>query len=120
MAALRFFVPMSDMSDDFGLDRYTYHAGDTTRYQTGRVRTIRPGAHETNEGFEQRMDLMARQLLALPGIASVSLELERMRGAIVQAIVSVAEHPQPAPIVPDSRPAGGRFGGPRGARGGAR
>ena len=118
MATLSFFVRMTDTTEDFGLDRYTYHVGDATRYQTGRMRTIRPGAHETNETFEQRMDLMARQLLALPGIASVSLELERARGAIVQAIVSVVEHPQPAPIAPDPRPAGGRFGGPRGSRGG--
>lgn len=104
--------------EDFGSDRYTYVRGDDSRYQTGRVRTIHPGDDETNEAFERRMDLLCRQLLGMGGIASVSVDVNRSRGAIVEAIVSIVECPRAAPIAPDKRPAGGRWDGPRGRRGG--
>jgi len=106
--------------EDFGSDRYTYLRGDDSRYQTGQVITLTPGDAETNEAFERRMDEMCRQLLGMQGIASVTVDLDRSRGAIVQAVVSVVEAPTPAPIQADRRPAGGRFNGPRGARGGRR
>jgi hypothetical protein len=103
--------------EDYGSDRYTYVHGADGRMQTGRVRTVLPGDRETNEGFETRMDQLARQLLAMVGIASVSLELERANGAFVKATVTVVENPREAPILPDRRPAGGRYGGARGSRG---
>jgi len=103
--------------EDYGSDRYIYVPGEDDRHQTGRVRTIRPHPAETNEGFETRMDLMARQLGGMAGIASVTMELERVNGALVLATVSVVESPRPAPIQPDRRPAGGRFVGMRGVRG---
>lgn len=102
--------------EDFGSDRYTYLAGDDTRYQTGRVRTVLPGT-ETNAEFQERMHLMARQLFGMGGVASVSMDFDRIDGSIVKATVTIVEAPRPAPIAPDSRPAGGRFGG-RGGRGG--
>src|SRR5262245_3955189 len=77
--------------EDFGSDRYTYVRGDDSRYQTGRVRTVHPADDETNEAFERRMDLLCRQLLGMGGIASVSVDVNRSRGAIVEAIVSVVE-----------------------------
>ena len=104
--------------EDFGSDRYTYVRGDDSRYQTGRVRTVHPGDDETNEAFERRMDLLCRQLLGMGGIASVTVDVNRSRGAIVEAIVSIVESPRAAPIAPDKRPAGGRWDGPRGRRGG--
>jgi hypothetical protein len=105
--------------EDFGAERYTYVRGESTRFQTGLVRTVLPCDSETNERFETRMDLMCRQLLGMYGVASVSIEFERSEGALVKATVSVVECPREVPIRPDHRPAGGRrFDGARGARGG--
>src|SRR5262245_39903020 len=103
--------------EDYGQDRYTYVAGDRQRYQTGRTRTILPGQHETNEAFQERMHLMALQLTEMAGIASVTVVFDRSEGAITRCTVSIVEAPRPAPIQPDKRPAGGRFG-ERGGRGG--
>jgi hypothetical protein len=104
--------------EDFGAERYTYVQGETSRFQTGLLRTVLPHPAETNEAFETRMDLMCRQLLGMYGVASVSIEFERSDGALVKATVSVVEAPRVAPIRPDRRLAGGRFCGPRGSRGG--
>lgn len=105
--------------EDFGSDRFTYLAGDDTRYQTGRVRTVLPHPAETNAGFQERMHLMARQLFGMGGVASVSMDFDRIDGSIVKATVTIVEAPRPAPIAPDTRPAGGRWTA-RGGRGGGR
>lgn len=105
--------------EDFGSDGYTYVRGDAQRYQTRRVRTIRPAERETNEQFEQRMHGLALQLLARSEIFSVTTDIDKIDGSDVQCTVVIVEAPRPAPIAPDSRLAGGRFGS-RGGRGGGR
>ena len=102
--------------EDFGSDGYTYVRGDAQRYQTRRVRTIRPAERETNEQFEQRMDTMALAILAMAGVDAVELHMDVSSGAITRCTVTITEAPRPAPIARDARPAGGRFGS-RGARG---
>lgn len=103
--------------EDFGGNGFTYVRGDTTRYQTQRIRTILPMEIETNEQFEQRMHGLALQLLARPEIHSVSTYIDMVDGSNVKCTVTIVEAPRPAPIAPDHRPAGGRFS-QRGARGG--
>jgi hypothetical protein len=106
--------------EDFGSDCYSYVPGAADRLQVGRVRTLLPGPHESNEAFELRMDLLCRQLLGMSGIAQVTLQLERVSGALVRATVTIAEEPRTAPIAGDLRGAGGRFDRARGARGSRR
>jgi hypothetical protein len=81
------------------------------------VRTVLLTTAETNESFQRRMDLLARQLLSFERIASVSMDMDRLAGAIVKCTLTIVEAPPPTPIGPDARLAGGRFSG-RGARGG--
>ncbi|MBK9709725.1 MAG: hypothetical protein IPO81_00065 [Kouleothrix sp.] len=102
--------------DDYGQNQYAYRRGDPRRYQVGLTRTVLPHAAESNEQFERRMDTMAQQILGLPGVDAVALHMDVASGAITRCTVTITEAPRHAPIVPDARPAGGRFGG-RGVRG---
>ncbi len=95
--------------EDFGSDGYTYVRGDDTRYQTKRVRTVRPTDAESNALFEQRMHGLALQLLRRPEIFSVSTDVDKVDGSDVLCTITIVEAPRPAPIAPDTRPAGGRL-----------
>jgi hypothetical protein len=91
----------------YGSERYVYKDG--TRHRVGFVRTIRPDVSppETNCAFEQRMDLMCRQLLAMQGVTDVQQTIERRDGAIVQCIVDTTYAPRFEMIANDTRMAGG-------------
>jgi hypothetical protein len=108
-------------STGYGSERYTYKDG--IRHRTGFVRTIRPDVSppETNSAFEQRMDLMCRQLLAMQSVIDVQCTMERRDGSIVQCQIDATYAPRFEAIAEDARPAGGgvarEYGG-RGGRGG--
>ena len=110
-------LPSSDdFGDDFGFDHYTWQDGQ--RLRTRIVRSVRPGEHETNSQFEQRMAGMAAQLAQMNGVITVGFALEWREGAIVECIIDVQHTPRLVAVLEDSRPAGGRVGGARGRRGG--
>ncbi len=104
------------MPDDFGFDHYIWQEGQ--RLRTRIVRSLRPGPHETNGQFEERMTTMASQLAQMHGVLHVGFVFEWRVGAIVECIIDVQHTPRPAPILDDERPAGGRSMPPRGNRGG--
>jgi len=101
----------------YGSERYIYKDG--TRQRVGFVRTIRPDVSppETNSAFEQRMDLMCRQLMAMPSVIDVQQTIQRRDGAIVECIIDTTYAPRFEAIAEDARPAGGSADA-RGARGG--
>jgi hypothetical protein len=99
---------------EFGHDHYAYVDGQ--RMRVGATRTLRPSDGETGASFRHRVDDLAQQLL-LCGTLSVDEEIRS--GVVVQAILRLQFAPEPAPILDDSRLAGGRPSGPRGKRGGS-
>ncbi len=99
---------------EFGHDHYAYVDGQ--RMRVGATRTLRPGEGETGAAFRRRVDELAQQLLRC---GTLQVDEEIRSGVVVQAVLRLQLAPEPAPILDDSRLAGGRPSGPRGRRGGA-
>ena len=106
---------MLPSSDDYSFDRFIIKGG--VRLRTGMRRTIMPAEHETNARFEQRMLELGAQLEQMDGVISVELVLERRAGHFAQCAIEISTEPRPIAVLEDGRPAGGHFGGGRGARG---
>ena len=101
-------------TDTYGSERYTWVAG--VRYRIGFSRTLIPVGHETSRQFEERMDILARRLEALPDVKTFEMEIRLKRGVAVEATVRVTlAEPEPAPIADDDRPTGRALA--RGSRG---
>lgn len=104
-------------TSEFGSEDYSYSPNQSERLKSTFTRTIRPMDDETNSGFEQRMDMMARALVNQHGCMHVNLKLIRANGSIAECMVTVIyDAPKNAPIMLDLRKAGARVPG-RGQRG---
>ncbi len=110
--------PPDAEESEYGDDLYCYIDGE--RYLVGRVRTLYPHAGDSNCAFETRMHRVAQRLYLARVVVSVSMTFKRRGGAYTECLVHMVFPPRPAPIEPDPRPAGGRYGEARGARGGGR
>lgn len=105
---------MLPSSNDYGHDRFVWRGG--CRMRTGMTRSIMPAERETNADFERRMDVLAEQLSSMDGIITVEFIFERRAGHIAQCLFEVAMEPRAIAVIEDIRPAGGRFGTPRGGQ----
>lgn len=98
-------MPFDTDTDTYGSERYTWIAD--VRYRIGFSRTLLPVGHETNRQFEERMNVLAQRLAALPDVKSFEVEIRVKKGIAVEAIVHVTlVEPELAPIADDDRPTG--------------
>jgi len=107
-------APSLPSRTEFGHDHYTYIGGE--RMRIGVTRTMRPAENENGAMFRHRINALAQQLLPC---GTLTVDEEIRGGVVVQAILRLQIEPEAAPILDDTRRAGGRPSGPRGSRGGA-
>lgn len=104
-------------NDEYSFDRFVYKNGQRLRVSFTRTIQPRKDGLETNAEFERRMGQLAEQLASMEGVLGVEYAFERRAGHIAQCVIEVTQEPRPVAVLEDSRPAGGHFGAPRGARG---